>query len=229
MRRTVLNTQRLLRARAPSSRHALAPAFAHDAFSARAPTLRPVASLPRYRAPAARFARQRRGTRLVRGWAGAARRLPRRCRRRGAGHGGDAATGRSRAAWTSTIYARSRYAHDPTTRNCAASQRTRGVEVPHASQRRTRRKRSSRSRCSLVLIVPTCSHRQLASTSSCNRGRWSPTRYADGAKTRGNAGVVSVSCLVFDLARVPPDPERLASVCWMGHAIVAVARRTWRR
>jgi len=31
------------------------PPFAHDAFSARVPTLRPVASLPRNRALAARF------------------------------------------------------------------------------------------------------------------------------------------------------------------------------
>jgi hypothetical protein len=31
------------------------------------------------------------------------------------------------------------------------------------------------------------------------RGRcWSPTRYADGTTSRGNAGVHSVSCLVFD-------------------------------
>jgi hypothetical protein len=40
------------------------PFIAHDAFSARVPTLRPVASLPRNRALAARFARHRRGTRL---------------------------------------------------------------------------------------------------------------------------------------------------------------------
>lgn len=50
------------------------------------------------------------------------------------------------------------------------------------------------------------------------RGRcWSPTRYADGTASRGNAGVDSVSCLVFDLDRVPPDPDRLAGVCWIGH------------
>jgi hypothetical protein len=46
---------------------------------------------------------------------------------------------------------------------------------------------------------------------------WSPTLYADGVKTRANAGVVSVSALVFDLDRVPPDPERLAGVCWLCH------------
>src|SRR5579859_5845750 len=50
------------------------------------------------------------------------------------------------------------------------------------------------------------------------RGRcWSPTRYADGATTRANAGVAEVSALVFDLDRVPPDPERLAGVYWLGH------------
>jgi hypothetical protein len=50
------------------------------------------------------------------------------------------------------------------------------------------------------------------------RGRcWSPTRYADGATTRGNAGVLEVSALVFDLDRVPPDTERLAGVYWLGH------------
>src|SRR5712691_4929695 len=46
---------------------------------------------------------------------------------------------------------------------------------------------------------------------------WSPTRYADGATSRGNAGVLEVSALVFDLDRVPPDPERLAGVYWLGH------------
>jgi hypothetical protein len=50
------------------------------------------------------------------------------------------------------------------------------------------------------------------------RGRcWSPTLYADGALTRGNAGVVSVSALVFDLDRVPPDAKRLDGVCWIAH------------
>ena len=50
------------------------------------------------------------------------------------------------------------------------------------------------------------------------RGRcWSPTRYADGASSRGNAGVLEVSALVFDMDRVPPDPERLAGVYWLGH------------
>jgi hypothetical protein len=46
---------------------------------------------------------------------------------------------------------------------------------------------------------------------------WSPTRYADGATSRGNAGVEVVSALVFDLDRVPPDPKRLNGVCWIGH------------
>jgi HNH endonuclease len=50
------------------------------------------------------------------------------------------------------------------------------------------------------------------------RGRcWSPTEYAPGHTTRGNAGVAAVSALVFDLDRVPPDPKRLESVCWIGH------------
>jgi hypothetical protein len=46
---------------------------------------------------------------------------------------------------------------------------------------------------------------------------WSPTKYADGAKTRGNAGVESVSALVFDCDRVPPDPKRLEGLYWIGH------------
>jgi hypothetical protein len=46
---------------------------------------------------------------------------------------------------------------------------------------------------------------------------WSPTRYADGHTSRSNAGVASVTCLVFDCDRVPLDPERLAGVCWIGH------------
>jgi hypothetical protein len=50
------------------------------------------------------------------------------------------------------------------------------------------------------------------------RGRcWSPTAYAVGHTTRGNAGVEAVSCLVFDLDRVPPDPKRLERVYWIGH------------
>jgi hypothetical protein len=44
-----------------------------------------------------------------------------------------------------------------------------------------------------------------------------PTRYADGATSRQNAGVAEVSALIFDLDRVPPDPERLVGVCWIGH------------
>ncbi len=46
---------------------------------------------------------------------------------------------------------------------------------------------------------------------------WSPTLYANGATSRANAGVAAVSALVFDLDRVPPDPELLAGVCWIGH------------
>jgi hypothetical protein len=46
---------------------------------------------------------------------------------------------------------------------------------------------------------------------------WSPTRYVDGATSRHNDGVHSVSCLVFDCDRVPPDPDRLAGVYWIGH------------
>jgi len=46
---------------------------------------------------------------------------------------------------------------------------------------------------------------------------WSPTLYADGAKTRANAGEANVSALVFDMDKVPPDSERLAGVCWMDH------------
>jgi Fe-S-cluster formation regulator IscX/YfhJ len=46
---------------------------------------------------------------------------------------------------------------------------------------------------------------------------WSPTLYAEDATSRSNAGVASVSALVFDLDRVPPDPERLEHVCWIGH------------
>ncbi len=50
------------------------------------------------------------------------------------------------------------------------------------------------------------------------RGRcWSPTHYADGVTSRGNAGVIEVSALVFDLHRVPPDPRRLAGVHWISH------------
>jgi hypothetical protein len=50
------------------------------------------------------------------------------------------------------------------------------------------------------------------------RGRcWSPTAYVAGHTTRGNAGVESVSCLVFDCDRVPPDPKRLEGVYWLGH------------
>jgi hypothetical protein len=50
------------------------------------------------------------------------------------------------------------------------------------------------------------------------RGRcWSPTAYVAGYTSRGNAGVEAVSCLVFDLDRVPPDPKRLERVYWIGH------------
>jgi hypothetical protein len=46
---------------------------------------------------------------------------------------------------------------------------------------------------------------------------WSPTAYATGHTSRGNAGVEAVSCLVFDCDRVTPDPERLEGVYWVGH------------
>jgi len=46
---------------------------------------------------------------------------------------------------------------------------------------------------------------------------WSPTLYAEGHTSRANAGVASVSALVFDMDKVPPDPERLAGVYWIGH------------
>jgi hypothetical protein len=38
-----------------------------------------------------------------------------------------------------------------------------------------------------------------------------------GAKSRGDAGVELVSCLVFDCDRVAPDPERLKGIYWIGH------------
>jgi len=41
--------------------------------------------------------------------------------------------------------------------------------------------------------------------------------YAEGHTSRANAGVASVSALVFDMDKVPPDSERLAGVCWMDH------------
>jgi hypothetical protein len=63
------------------------------------------------------------------------------------------------------------------------------------------------------------------------RGRcWSPTEYAPGHTTRGNTGVASVSALVFDLDRVPPDPERLDGAYWFGdttHSHTPLAPR-WR-
>jgi hypothetical protein len=46
---------------------------------------------------------------------------------------------------------------------------------------------------------------------------WSPTRYVESAVTRGDDGVASVSCLVFDLDRVPPEPARLAGLYWIAH------------
>ncbi len=50
------------------------------------------------------------------------------------------------------------------------------------------------------------------------RGRcWSPTAYLPGHTTRANTGIAAMSALVFDCDRVPPDPERLASVYWLGH------------
>jgi hypothetical protein len=46
---------------------------------------------------------------------------------------------------------------------------------------------------------------------------WSPTRYIDGVSMRANSGVQSISCLVFDLDRVPPDEARLTDICWIAH------------
>jgi hypothetical protein len=46
---------------------------------------------------------------------------------------------------------------------------------------------------------------------------WSPTRYLESAVSRGDAGVATVSSLVFDLDRVPPDPARLAGLYWIAH------------
>jgi len=59
---------------------------------------------------------------------------------------------------------------------------------------------------------------------------WSPTKYASGTTSRGNAGVEAVSCLVFDLDRVPPDRERLEPVYWLGHTTWSHTSRSprWR-
>jgi HNH endonuclease len=46
---------------------------------------------------------------------------------------------------------------------------------------------------------------------------WSPTRYADDATSRGNAGVEAVSCLVFDCDRVEPDWARLEGYWYLAH------------
>jgi hypothetical protein len=46
---------------------------------------------------------------------------------------------------------------------------------------------------------------------------WSPTRYADGATSRGNAGVEAVSCLVFDCDRVEPNWARLGPYQYVAH------------
>jgi HNH endonuclease len=46
---------------------------------------------------------------------------------------------------------------------------------------------------------------------------WSPTAYVAGCSTRSNNGVASVSTLVFDLDRMPPNPGRLGDVCWIAH------------
>jgi hypothetical protein len=51
-----------------------------------------------------------------------------------------------------------------------------------------------------------------------------PTQYGLATLRRSNAGVASVSALVFDQHRVPPDPERLAGVHWVRpHDVVAHA------
>jgi hypothetical protein len=46
---------------------------------------------------------------------------------------------------------------------------------------------------------------------------WSPTRYADGATSRTNAGVAAVSCLVFDCDRVEPDWGQLEAYWYLAH------------
>src|ERR671929_216009 len=46
---------------------------------------------------------------------------------------------------------------------------------------------------------------------------WAPTRYADGATSRSNAGVESVSCLVFDCDRIEPDWARLERYWYLAH------------
>jgi hypothetical protein len=46
---------------------------------------------------------------------------------------------------------------------------------------------------------------------------WAPTRYADGATTRRNDGVESVSCLVFDCDRIEPDWARLEPYWYLAH------------
>jgi putative DNA primase/helicase len=46
---------------------------------------------------------------------------------------------------------------------------------------------------------------------------WAPTRYAEGAASRSNAGVKVVSCLVFDCDRVEPDWARLEGHWYLAH------------
>jgi hypothetical protein len=53
-------------------------------------------------------------------------------------------------------------------------------------------------------------------TNKENARLWSPTLYKEGFR-RGNAGVLEVSALVFDLDHTSPDPKRLEHVCWIGH------------
>jgi Type IV secretion-system coupling protein DNA-binding domain len=50
------------------------------------------------------------------------------------------------------------------------------------------------------------------------RGRcWSPTEYDTSASSRSDAGVTAITCLVFDLDRLPPDATRLAGLHWIAH------------
>jgi hypothetical protein len=59
---------------------------------------------------------------------------------------------------------------------------------------------------------------------------WAPTRYADGATSRSNAGVESVSCLVFDCDRVEPDWARLEPYWYRAHTTYqhTAKRPRWR-
>jgi hypothetical protein len=59
---------------------------------------------------------------------------------------------------------------------------------------------------------------------------WSPTRYAERADSRSNAGVEAVSCLVFDCDRLEPDWARLAPYGYLAHTTYqhTAERPRWR-